>query len=53
LHPNDIGYGAWFERIVQQSARLQARLAGPFKLRVVKNAKSVKWSSHILRAAVR
>jgi len=52
LHPSDVGYGAWFERIVQQSARLQARLAGPFKLRAVKSPRMVKWSPHILRAAV-
>jgi lysophospholipase L1-like esterase len=53
LHPSDIGYGAWFERIVQQSARLQARLAGPFKLRVVQSARTARWSPRILRAAVR
>jgi lysophospholipase L1-like esterase len=53
LHPSDIGYGAWFERIVQQSVRLQARLTGPNKLRVVKSARTTKWSPHILRAAVR
>jgi hypothetical protein len=53
LHPSDIGYGAWFEKIVQQSAHLRARLVGPFRLRVVKSAKSFKWSPDILRAAVR
>lgn len=53
LHPSDVGYGAWFEKIVQQSAHLRARLVGPLRLRVVKSAKSLKWSPHILRAAVR
>jgi len=53
LHPSDVGYAAWFEKIVQQSAHLRARLVGPLRLRVVKSAKSFKWSPHILRAAVR
>jgi lysophospholipase L1-like esterase len=53
LHPSDAGYGAWFERIVQQSGRLQARLTGPFKVRAVKNARTVKWSPLIWRAPTR
>jgi lysophospholipase L1-like esterase len=53
LHPSDVGYGAWFERIVQQSGRLQARLTGPFKVRAAKNAKTGKWSPLIWRAATR
>lgn len=56
LHPSDLGYGAWFERIVQQSARLQAKLAGPLRvlpIRSAMRAKATRWSPHILRAAVR
>ena len=51
LHPSDVGYGAWFERIVQQSAWLQARVAAPFRPRVPTPARTVRWSAQILRAA--
>lgn len=51
LHPNDIGYGVWFEKIVQQSARLRARLTGSPISKSLRNARSVRWSPHILRAA--